>query len=114
MKGYHFSKRKLLLTLLPLGLLFTGCTGEDTHPPSQPKKEPASAQIPDAYYTSCVNCHGDNLQGGYGPSLEKTGSKYSKKELESILDKGIGKMPAQRQIPKEDREKLAEWLSQLR
>ncbi|GGA35052.1 hypothetical protein GCM10007416_04970 [Kroppenstedtia guangzhouensis] len=114
MKGHGFRKRGLLLTLLPLCLFLTACTGEDTNPPPETKKEPASAQIPDAYYTSCVNCHGDNLQGGYGPSLEKTGRKYSKKELESIIEKGIGKMPAQRQVSKEDREELAEWLSQLR
>ncbi len=66
MKGHGFRKRGLLLTLLPLCLFLTACTGENTNPPSETKKEPASAQIPDAYYTSCVNCHGDNLQGGYG------------------------------------------------
>ncbi|MFD1426165.1 c-type cytochrome [Kroppenstedtia sanguinis] len=107
-------KYKLLLVLLPFLLLFTGCADEDTAPSSPSKKESASAQIPDNYYTSCVNCHGDNLQGGYGPPLEKIGSKYTKKELKSILDEGIGKMPAQQQIPKKDREQLAEWLSQLR
>lgn len=68
---------------------------------------------PEAIYAqSCANCHGGNLQGSYGPGLEKIGSKYSKEEILNIIQNGIGTMPAQGHIQPEDQEKLAEWLAE--
>ncbi|QZT35475.1 cytochrome c [Caldalkalibacillus thermarum TA2.A1] len=43
---------------------------------------------------SCVSCHGENLEGGMGPSLHGITEKYTREELYDILVNGIGSMPA--------------------
>lgn len=61
---------------------------------------------------NCSSCHGNNLQGNYGPSLQKTGSKYSKEQILNILNNGIGTMRPQTQLSSQEKEVLADWLSQ--
>jgi cytochrome c551 len=63
------------------------------------------------YNNKCISCHGENLKGGIGPSLQKVGSKYSKDEILNILKNGRGQMPP-KVVQGEDAEKIAEWLSQ--
>jgi len=60
----------------------------------------------------CTSCHGNNLEGSVGPSLQKIGSKYSKDQILNIIKKGKnnGKMPAGL-ISGDDAEKVAEWLA---
>jgi len=78
-----------------------------------PKNTQQQAGQPEAIYTqNCANCHGGNLQGSYGPSLQKIGKKYSKEEILAIIQKGKGSMPSQAHVAKEDQQKLAEWLAQ--
>lgn len=43
--------------------------------------------------TSCVACHGQNLEGGVGPSLNDVGSRLSADEIEEVLKNGRGAMP---------------------
>lgn len=61
---------------------------------------------------NCSSCHGGNLQGNFGPSLEKIGSKMTKEEIIEVLDKGIGSMPPQTKLTPEQKEELATWLSE--
>jgi cytochrome c551 len=42
---------------------------------------------------ACISCHGANLEGGYGPSLQNIGDKYNKEEIVTILINGKGSMP---------------------
>ncbi|RAL22586.1 c-type cytochrome [Thermoflavimicrobium daqui] len=62
------------------------------------------------YQNYCLNCHGDKLEGEYGPSLRRIGQKYTAEEIINIMEKGIGKMPAQNYIPKSEQQQLAKWL----
>ena len=62
------------------------------------------------YLTYCANCHGNNLEGGFGPKLRKIGKKYNIKQLAKILEEGKGTMPSQSFIDPKDRKKLVEWL----
>lgn len=39
---------------------------------------------------NCISCHGDQLQGGAGPNLQKIGSQLSAEQLFSIITKGKG------------------------
>lgn len=62
---------------------------------------------------SCINCHGDKLQGGAGPKLIDTG--LSDKEIIKIAHDGVGTMPAgQYKGSDEDLEKLAKFISGLK
>ncbi|WP_124728428.1 c-type cytochrome [Staphylospora marina] len=88
-------------------LLTAACNGN----PSQTDRQ--SAQTPEELYmNNCAACHGGNMQGSYGPGLKGVGQKLGKEGILQILNKGKGTMPAQTHMSQQDREKLAEWLSQ--
>src|SRR5699024_8766953 len=46
-------------------------------------------QDPEAIAQSCIGCHGGDLEGGSGPSLQDVGSKYSQEEIQDIINNGI-------------------------
>lgn len=58
----------------------------------------------------CASCHGGDLKSGYAPDLDKIGSKYSKEDIQKIIEEGIGSMPAGL-LKGEDAAKVAEWLA---
>lgn len=60
---------------------------------------------------SCISCHGENLQGGAGPALNKIGAKYTQNDIEDIIKNGKNGMPAG-VISNEEAAIVAEWLSQ--
>ncbi|HET7629280.1 MAG TPA: c-type cytochrome [Bacillales bacterium] len=61
---------------------------------------------------TCINCHGENLQGKIGPAL--IGIDKSVKEIKHIAKNGIGKMPAgQFQGTEEQLETLAKFIAGL-
>jgi cytochrome c551 len=131
-QGTKASMSSKLLICTSLLLVLFGCSSDNssTAPPkSDPAPAPAtqvpttpdpSTQTPPAvsaaeeklYEMHCLNCHGEQLKGGYGPSLEKVGSKYSEEEILKILAEGTGRMPSQKYIPDEDRQQLAKWLAE--
>jgi len=51
---------------------------------------------------NCISCHGDQLQGGAGPSLDKVGSELSADQLFGIITKGKGMMPSFKDRLKEE------------
>ncbi|MGM0711684.1 menaquinol-cytochrome c reductase cytochrome b/c subunit [Brevibacillus parabrevis] len=65
--------------------------------------------------TSCMGCHGKNMEGGMGPNLQKIGEKYDATQIADIIKNG--KPPA---MPggmiKDDAEikKLAEYMATLK
>lgn len=62
--------------------------------------------------SSCINCHGDQFQGGLGLPLTDTG--LSPEEIEKIAHDGIGTMPAgQWEGSDEDLSTMAEFISNL-
>jgi cytochrome c551 len=85
------------------------------HQPSQSAAasgEATSAGNPEEIVSnSCITCHGDNLQGGSGPALDKIGSTYAQNEIEDIINNGKNGMPAG-VISSEEATVVAEWLAQ--
>ncbi|MGG1679971.1 c-type cytochrome [Neobacillus sp. NRS-1170] len=65
------------------------------------------------YKTTCAGCHGDQYQGGVGPSLKGVGSRLSEKEIENIVQHGRGNMPSGL-VSKEDAPGMAAWLKTLK
>ncbi|UOQ45741.1 cytochrome c [Halobacillus salinarum] len=59
---------------------------------------------------NCISCHGGDLSGGYGPSLQKVGKKYSEDDIKEIISKGKGSMPPQ-SVSDEDKNLIASWLA---
>lgn len=63
--------------------------------------------------STCITCHGGNMEGGNGPSLQKVGATYSKDEIIDIIDNGKGTMPPQgNTLDDADKETLAAWLAE--
>lgn len=97
---------------LVLSLGACGTKEENTSSNSNSNQTASSGADPDkVFQQSCASCHGNNLQGQVGPGLQKVGNKYSQEEIEKIILKGRGSMPAGI-VEGEDATKLAEWLSQ--
>lgn len=62
---------------------------------------------------SCITCHGDQLQGGVGPSLQNEGGKHDAEEIYSIVTKGRGQMPSfKEKLAPEEIANVALWLSE--
>lgn len=62
--------------------------------------------------SSCINCHGDSLAGGVGPSLVNTG--LTTEEIVDIAHDGVGGMPGGTfEGTDEELEVLAEFISKL-
>ncbi|WP_281975968.1 cytochrome c551 [Halobacillus litoralis] len=64
----------------------------------------------EVYQNSCASCHGGELGGGFGPSLQKVGADHSADEIVEIIQNGKGSMPAQEQVSEEDAQLVASWL----
>ncbi|MDQ0196401.1 c-type cytochrome [Paenibacillus wynnii] len=61
----------------------------------------------------CITCHGDQLQGGVGPSLQNIGSEHDAEEIFSIVAKGSGQMPSfKEKLAPEEIANIAMWLSE--
>lgn len=88
--------------------LFTGCG---------PKKQENSTSFSkvtkekELYLNHCANCHGGNLEGSFGPPLDKLNKKYTNNQILRIIQQGKGNMPAQDYISQKEQEDLAKWLS---
>lgn len=65
------------------------------------------------YKSSCMGCHGGNLEGGMFPALDKVGSKLTKEQIFTKISNGGGGMPGfKSQLKQEEIANLAVWLSE--
>lgn len=92
--GAIYMKKKLLAIVLGTSLvLAVGACGkkEESKSSNQAASTDSAEKI---YQKSCAGCHGNDLAGITGPSLETVGGKYGKEDIEKIIAKGRGSMPA--------------------
>ncbi|SFL81619.1 cytochrome c550 [Gracilibacillus orientalis] len=75
--------------------------------------ETTEAADPEALIQSCIGCHGGDLEGGSGPSLNDVNERLSVEEIESMIINGSdnGNMPGGL-VSNEEATVLAEWLSE--
>ncbi|SFK10850.1 MULTISPECIES: cytochrome c551 [unclassified Bacillus (in: firmicutes)] len=106
-------KKKLLMIVLGTSLALTvgACGKKEESKPSSPGQEASADSSEKIFQKSCAGCHGNDLQGLSGPALQKVGGKYGKEDIEKIITKGRGAMPAGL-IQGEDAKKVAEWLAE--
>lgn len=112
-------KKWLMVVMFATMLVLAACGGGDSGDTSEPAdndegtEESGSvdtAAAEDAYKASCASCHGQNLEGGAGPSLENAGSDLSADEIEDIIVNGVGSMPGGL-LSGDDATAVAEWLA---
>jgi cytochrome c551 len=104
--------KKVLLTLtIGLALVLSACGGGSSKNESAGESAgESSASAEDIVKKNCTGCHGVDLGGANGPSLQHVGSKHSEAEIENIINNGQGGMP-KRLINEEDAKKVAAWLA---
>ncbi|MDQ0877620.1 cytochrome c551 [Paenibacillus sp. V4I3] len=94
-------------------LFAAACSKQETPTSNSSASSTSSASISDGellYKKSCIACHGNNLEGGVGPKLQKIGSKLSVDQIKNQIVNGRGGMPAGI-LKDEDAQKVAVWLA---
>ncbi|THF73773.1 c-type cytochrome [Cohnella fermenti] len=103
--------------LFGIGLLANGL------PEKEESAEPsASFTVPDTvvdiaadqqiYKSSCLSCHGDQLQGGVGPKLTTVGSEMTKEQIYKQIKNGGGGMPKfESRLTEDELINLTNWLA---
>ncbi|OXM16834.1 c-type cytochrome [Paenibacillus herberti] len=73
----------------------------------------SESEPPTTYKENCMSCHGGELQGGMGPSLQKAGAKLTKDQLAVIITNGRDGMPSFKdRLSTEEIDNLAAWLAE--
>ncbi|MEW9051181.1 MAG: cytochrome c [Neobacillus sp.] len=94
---------KKLWAISALLLLFaTGCSANASDGPRPTDGE-------GLYNLSCLNCHGENLEGAAGPPVLNMSSKYSEEELLKLINEGVGMMPG-KLLSEEEAQIVTKWL----
>lgn len=112
-KTYMITGFNIILAVCLVFLLFVYEGPKQSQPVSAKGSVTASASgdAEDIVGKNCITCHGDQLQGGGGPALNKIGSKYDQSEIENIIKNGKNGMPAG-VISGDDVTVVAKWLSE--
>ena len=66
---------------------------------------------PEVQSKSCINCHGDNLEGAMGPAL--VGTDLEVDEIADVIINGKGSSMPAGLVPTEHVTEFAEWLKSL-
>jgi cytochrome c551 len=106
-------KKKLLALLMGTSLVLAACGGnEEAEEPKDGTETTTADAGEDAklFNNKCSSCHGQNLEGGVGPALEKVGSKLSQEDIEKIIQEGKGAMPPGL-LEGEEASQVASWLA---
>lgn len=78
------------------------------------KSEEVAKNPEDIVQASCISCHGNSLEGGMGPALDKIGATLSEDEIKDIIVNGVPgtAMPAGLVQGEENQTAVAKWLSE--
>jgi cytochrome c551 len=100
-----------LMLVAAMGL--TACGDKPSVTPSASVS--ANVDVPKLYQNYCISCHGNQLQGGQGPNIQKVGERLDEAEIVKRIQKGGGGMPPFQVTMKEEELKaLAAWLAGLK
>lgn len=112
-------KKKLLALLMGASLVLAACGGGNEANKNDNTSTnnggggttTANAGDPQKIFNQkCSSCHGQNLEGGVGPNLQKVGSRLSKDEIEKTIANGRGAMP-KGLLQGDELSAVAQWLS---
>ncbi|BFT75487.1 MULTISPECIES: cytochrome c [Paenibacillus] len=104
----------LLMSTIILSMGLTAC-GNGNKQPNNAQTTPAQADPHKVYQNFCISCHGNQLQGGEGPNIQKVGERLTEDEIIKRIQKGGGGMPPfQVALKEEELKVLAAWLAGLK
>lgn len=123
--GYMMNRNPLipflLIAVLGIGLMFLlSFKGLGDHEElAKGDEEPEAGDIANAtpeeiYQQSCVSCHGQNYEGGMGPSFVGIGERQSVEEIKKTIQQGTGGGMPGGLVPQEKLDEMAEWVSQIK
>ncbi|OAS20594.1 c-type cytochrome [Paenibacillus oryzisoli] len=99
--------------LLVTAMSITACGNQPSATPSASVS--ANVDVAKLYQNYCISCHGNQLQGGQGPNIQKVGERLTEAEIVNRIQKGGGGMPPFQVTMKEEELKaLAVWLEGLK
>ncbi|WP_246940418.1 cytochrome c550 [Bacillus pinisoli] len=105
-----------LIAILGIGAMFLfsfiGLDNADEMAHGGETEKAGEALTPEELYAAnCLSCHGDQLQGGFGPALANIGSQYDAAHIEGVINNGQGSMPGAI-VNAEQAKALAAWLEE--
>lgn len=106
-------KSKLLAVVFGAVLVLGACGGDKAEKAPATDGATASVDAEAVVKSSCIACHGGNLEGqGNTPGLADIGARMSEEEIHTIIEKGTpGGMPPGL-IKGEEATAVAKWLSE--
>src|SRR4051794_39910050 len=110
-------KRRLMALCMPLALV-AGCGGDSDHgPPAVDLPGPKSSRGAQLVASSgCLGCHrlGSAGTAGVGPDLTHIAQRIPRAKIAETLVSPTAPMPSYRQMPRDQRAALVDYLTQLR
>lgn len=108
-------KKWLVAVLLGVLLVLGACGGgsddkKDANNGNNDGNTTDVAAGEDLYKKQCASCHGQDLSGGAGPSLETVGADLNAGEIKTIIEEGQGSMPGGL-LTGDDAQAVADWLA---
>lgn len=105
--------KKWMLALGMGSMLVLGaCGGSDEDSSGDSGSNTSSIDAEAVYAQNCAACHGKDLKGMSGPSLEKVGANLSAEDIENIIKNGKGGMPGGVLQDEAEIDAVAAWLAE--
>lgn len=104
----------LFAGLFILSMILVACGGEDNDSSGDDNNNATvNAEAEGLYKNNCASCHGDDLEGDIGPSLETVGNDLSEDEIRDIIENGSenGEMPPGL-LEGDEADEVAAWLAE--
>lgn len=117
MQKWIMSGLFLVACAMAVVLMFTLPSREQAAKEAKPQLPEITMNVEQAGATvkaNCITCHGDQLQGGAGPNLQKIGAELTAEQLYGIITKGKGgMMPSFKdRLKDEEIANVAMWLAE--
>lgn len=104
--------KKLLAAIFGSVLVLGACGGggDDAGSKDEGGSSSVAVDAEAVVQQKCISCHGDNLEGGAAPAINKIGAELSESEIHDIIIDGQGGMPGGI-IKGDDADAVAAWLA---